>query len=150
MAVGDFISREKSNDLFKSTLSKGNVFLGEFSGVEHKKFFIVVGLSNDKIYLCSVFINSSIPTFIYNKQELLNLQVPIKRAKYNFLKYDSFVSCNTQLKYDFTDIKKWIDRGICQYIGNIDNDDLNNITSTLIESGLLTQKEIDLYFSPAN
>ncbi|MCL1932677.1 MAG: hypothetical protein FWF53_02525 [Candidatus Azobacteroides sp.] len=146
MAVGDFLSKEGSNNLFKSTLAKGNVFCGEFAGIEHKKYFIVVGLSNDKLCLCSVYINSSILDFIYNKQELLNLQVPIKGVKYDFLKYDSFVSCNTQLKYEFTDIRNWIDSGKCQYIGNIDNEDLSNITFTLIESGLLTQKEIDLYF----
>ena len=146
MNVGGFINREASDYLLKNTLSKGNVFLGEFSGIKHKKFFIVVGLSNDKLFLCSVYVNSSIPNFIYNKQELLNLQVPIKGAKYDFLKYDSFVSCNTQLKYEFADIKNWMNSGKCQYIGNIDNEDLSNITSTLIESGLLTQKEIDLYF----
>lgn len=146
MAVGDYLSREASNNLLRNTLSRGNVFLGEFKGIEHKKFFIIIGLSKDKLCLCSVYINSSIPNFILNKQELLNLQVPIKGAKYDFLKYDSFVSCNTQLKYDFKDIKNWIDSGICQYIGEIDNDDLNNITSTLVESGLLTQNEINLYF----
>ena len=146
MNVGGVINREVSDYLLKNTLSKGNVFLGEFSGIKHKKFFIVVGLSNDKLFLCSVYVNSSIPNFIYNKQELLNLQVPIKGAKYDFLKYDSFVSCNTQLKYEFADIKNWMNSGKCQYIGNIDNEDLSNITSTLIESGLLTQKEIDLYF----
>ena len=146
MAVGDYLSREASNNLLRNTLSRGNVFLGEFKGIEHKKFFIIIGLSKDKLCLCSVYINSSIPNFILNKQELLNLQVPIKGAKYDFLKYDSFVSCNTQLKYEFKDIKNWIDSGICQYIGEIDNDDLNNITSTLVESGLLTQNEINLYF----
>ena len=146
MAIGDFISGEVKNNLLKSTLSKGNVFLGEFSGIEHKKFFIVVGLSHNKLCLCSVYLNSSIPDFIFRKQELLNLQVPIKGAKYDFMKYDSFVSCNTQLKYEVTDIKNWIDSGKCQYIGDIDNEDLDNITSTLIESGLLTQKEIELYF----
>lgn len=147
MALDNFISNKASNNLLKSTLSKGTVLLGEFTGIEHKKFFIVIGLSKDKLYLCSVYINSSIPDFIYKKQELLNLQVPIKRSKYDFLKYDSFVSCNTQLKYEFADLKNWIDNGKCRYIGDIDNEDLNNITSTLIESGLLTQKEIILYFS---
>lgn len=146
MVVKDFINKEASNNLFKSTLSKGNVFLSEITGIEHKKFFIVAGLSNDKLYLCSVYINSSIPSFIYNRQELLDLQVPIKGAKYDFLKYDSFVSCNTQLKCEFTEIKNWIDNGKCQYIGDIDKEDLSNITSTLIASGLLTQKEIEFYF----
>ena len=146
MALEDLIRKDANKNLFKSTLTKGNVFLGEFTGIEHKKFFIIIGLSEDKLYLCSVYINSSIPNFIYNRQELLNLQVPIKRSKYAFLKHDSFVSCNTQLKYGFADINNWIDNGKCQYIGDIDNEDLNNITSTLLESGLLTQKEIELYF----
>jgi len=146
MDLGKSLDRQIASNIYQVSLSKGDVFLGKFDGIDHEKFFIIVGLSQDKICICSVYINSNIPEFIFKKQELLNLQVPIKGAKYDFLKHDSFVSCNTQLKFDFSDIYSWIDNKKCRYIGKLDMEDLNNIKTTLINSGLLTQKEIELYF----
>ena len=103
----NFLNEQTAKDLYRNSLSKGDVFLGKFDKIDHEKFFVIAGLSQDKIFICSVFINSNIPDFIFKKQELLNLQVPIKGSKYDFLK---------------------------------------NIKATLINSGLLTSKEIKLFF----
>jgi hypothetical protein len=40
----------------------------------------------------------------------------------------------------------WMNKNQCTYIGRIDDEDLQNITQTLIQSGLLTEEEIELYF----
>jgi len=142
----NFLNEQTAKDLYRNSLSKGDVFLGKFDKIDHEKFFVIAGLSQDKIFICSVFINSNIPDFIFKKQELLNLQIPIKGSKYDFLKYDSFVSCNTQLKFTFSDVHRWIDNKKCRYIGKLDLEDISNIKATLINSGLLTSKEIKLYF----
>jgi hypothetical protein len=134
-------------DLIKRTLSKGNVFLGEFKGIDHKKFFIIIGISCEKKSFCSVYINSNIPRHISSNQKLLNLQVNIKGSKYNFLMHDSFVSCNSPLQYNVNDLTEWVEKGICEYIGDINKEDLNDITTTVINSGLLTENEIKFYFS---
>ena len=146
MNLKDFLNNKKNGNLYQTSLSKGDVFLGKFDGIDHEKFFVIAGLSKDKIFICSVFINSNIPDFIFSKQVLLDLQVPIKGNKYDFLKHDSFVSCNTQLKLKFSDLHSRIDDKRCRYIGKLNTEDLNNIKTTLINSGLLTQKEIELYF----
>jgi hypothetical protein len=146
MGLGNLLDGQAVGDLYQITLSKGDIFLGKFDGINHEKFFVVAGLSQDKVYVCSVYINSNIPDFIFRKQELLNLQVPVKGTKYSFLKHDSFVSCNTQLKLVFSDIYNMIENKKCRYIGKLDMEDLDNIQTTLINSGLLTAKEIELYF----
>jgi len=146
MNLKNSLNEQIAGNLYLVSLSKGDVFLGKFDDIDHEKFFVIAGLSQDKIFICSVFINSNIPDFIFKKQELLNLQIPIKKNKYDFLQHDSFVSCNTQLKLKFSDIYRWIDNKRCQYIGKLDAEDLNNIKITLIQSGLLAQKEIELYF----
>ena len=145
--MGNVLGDKIAKKLYQTSLSKGDVFLGKFDGIHHEKFFIIVGLSKDKVCICSVFINSTIPDFIFKKKELLNLQVLIKGVKYDFLKHDSFVSCNTQLKFEFSDMYQWIDNNKCKVIGKLDKEDLDNVTSTLINSGLLTIREIELYFS---
>ena len=146
MRTQNLLEGRDAANLYQASLSTGDVFLGKFDTIDHEKFFVIAGLSQDKIYVCSVYINSNIPGFIYRKQELLDLQVPIKKSKNNFLKHDSFVSCNTQLKFEFSDIYLWIENKKCMCIGKLDMEDLNNIQTTLINSGLMTSKEMELYF----
>jgi hypothetical protein len=136
----------RKGELLKSVLSKGNVFVGKFKGIDHKKFFIITGITSEKICFCSVYINSKIPRHIYINETLLNLQVNIKGAKYSFLKHDSFVSCNNIFKYNVSDLTEWVNNGVCKFVGDIDNEDLSNITTTIINSGLLTEKEIESFF----
>jgi hypothetical protein len=134
--------------LFKLLLVKGTVFLNQFDiPADHKKFFIVAGHSPDKIITCSVYINSNISPVILRNQTLLNLQVNIKGVKYPFLKHDSFVCCSTPLFIETGNIMKWINDNKCQYIGCIDREDLENIINTLINSGLLTDEQIELFFA---
>jgi hypothetical protein len=133
--------------LFKLLITKGSVFLNQFDiPDDHKKFFIVVGHCPDKIITCSVYINSNIHSAILKNQFLLNLQVNIKGSKYPFLKHDSFVCCSTPLFITSENILKWINNNHCEYMGSIDNEDLEYITQTLIGSGLLTEEETGLYF----
>jgi hypothetical protein len=136
-----------NENLLKCLVTKGSVFLNQFNIPEdHKKFFIVAGHSPDKIMTCSVYINSNIHPVILKNQFLLNLQVNIKGNKYSFLRHDSFVCCSTPLFIATQNIMEWINKNQCTYIGNIDDEDLGNIIQTLIQSGLLTEEEIELYF----
>jgi hypothetical protein len=64
--------------LYRAVISAGDVFIKKFAGIDHHKYFVVAGVSDDKINLCAVYINSNIPGFMYSKQKLLNLQVNIK------------------------------------------------------------------------
>ncbi|MFV0553181.1 MAG: hypothetical protein ACK5LR_00580 [Mangrovibacterium sp.] len=147
MALGDNLSAQFKAELFKTSLSKGDVFLNKFDTIDHPKFFIVAGLSGDKVFTCSVYINSNIHPSIQKKQELLNLQVPIKGSKYKFLTHDSFVCCSTPLPIKSELINLWIENKSCQVKGKIDDEDLENIQLTIINSGLLTEEEIELYFT---
>jgi hypothetical protein len=126
--------------MFEQLFSKGQVFAGRFVGIDHEKYFIIVGITENKVQCCSVFINSNIPNYIINKQTLLNLQVNIKGSKYDFLTHDSFVSCNSIKEHEISDLHK------CRYIGKIDNDDLLNVTETIVNSGTLEQKAINKFF----
>jgi hypothetical protein len=141
------IAGENNEELFKLLLIRGTVFLNQFEvPAGHKKFFIVAGYSPDKIITCSVYINSNIHPAILKNQTLLNLQVPIKGIKYPFLKHDSFICCSTPLFITTNNIMKWVNNNKCKYIGCIDNEDIEYIIETLINSGLLTEDEIELFF----
>ena len=148
MSIGDDLNKNIKDKLFKKSLQKGAVFINKFNEIDHPKFFIIVGLSDDKVFTCSVYINSNIPPAIMNKQSLLDLQVPIKGSKYNFLTHDSFVCCSTPLPIETENIQKWIEEAkTCSIKGQLDVEDLENVTTTLINSGLLSDEEIEIYFT---
>jgi hypothetical protein len=132
---------QSKDALYRAVVSVGDVFMRNFDKIDHPKYFIVAGMSGDRINLCAVYINSNIPKSIYSKQKLLELQVNIKGCKYDFLRHDSFVSCNTPIN---TVADKLISG--CEYAGKIDGEDLNNIRQTIINSGILTKNELKLYF----
>jgi hypothetical protein len=70
----------------------GAVYLGPFPDVDHDKFYVIAGISGNRILACSVLINSRINPFIQRRPRLLDLQVMIKASSYEFLSHDSFIT----------------------------------------------------------
>ena len=63
---------------------------------------------------------SSIPILNWkaiNKQELLDLQYPLRKADYNFLKYDSFLSATSVKERSIEQIVKEINENTTQIKG---------------------------------
>lgn len=146
-SLGDAFGGNAKEKLFQAGLTKGDIFLNRFEGIDHPKFFIIAGIAADKIFTCAVYINSEIHPSLFRKQELLELQIPIKKANYPFLKYDSFICCSTTLYINSTNIFNWIENKSCKVIDKLTTNDLTTITNTIINSGLLTEEEIELYFT---
>jgi hypothetical protein len=146
MSLGDLLGNLGKSKLFKQSLNIGDVFLKEFEGIDHPKFFIVAGISEDRIFLCSIYINSGIHPSIMHKQYLLELQVPLKKQNNPFLKYDSFANCSTPIPMELEPLSQWVSEDSCKVIGSINDSDLNSIVNALKNSGLLSEEEIELYF----
>lgn len=146
MSIGDAFNPAAKKALFLKALVKGEVFLNKFPEIAHPKFFIIVGLSNDKLYTCSVYINSDIHPSLKAKQALLNLQVPITKNNNSFLHHDSYACCSTLLPIETDKIAEWKDKGTCKVIGQVSDQDLEIITNTILGSNLLSGEEIEQYF----
>lgn len=145
--IGDSLSNSLKKTLFKNNFKKGDVFAADFLKVEdHEKYFIVVGLSSNKTYTCTVFINSKIHPSILKKPEIAKLQVPISKIKNSFLHHDSFVCCSDYTPINFEKIENLINEGKCRVLGVLHEEDLKRITTAIIDSGLLTPDELKLYF----
>ncbi len=145
--LGDAFGEDAKRKLFRAGLTKGDIFLNKFEAINHPKFFIITGIAADKIFACAVYINSEIHPSLYRKQELLELQIPIRKNNYNFLSYDSFVCCSTPLYINSDNIFDWIETGSCKVVAKLVPDDLTTITNAIINSGLLSEEEIELYFT---
>ena len=92
------------------SIQRGDILLSEFDGIDHRKFFVVMGVSEDKI--CGFFfINSNIHPAIFNKQDQLDLQYPLNHTDYPFLKYDSFLCASSVIERKISDISAGIQIG---------------------------------------
>jgi len=65
-----------------------------YSFDDKHKYSIIVGISEDKFTIATVFINSLINPNAINSPELVALQFGIKPSNYPFLRTDSYVDCS--------------------------------------------------------
>lgn len=146
MSLGDLLGDLDKSELFKKSLNAGDVFLKEFQGIDHPKFFIVVGICANRLFLCSVYINSNIHPSLMSRQNLLELQIPLKKVNNPFLKYDSFANCSHTIPMEAESLSEWITDDTCKVIGSVYQKDLTLIVESIKNSGLLSEEEIELYF----
>lgn len=139
------IDNNLQKKLLKATLKTGDVFLKKFEEAAHQKLFIIAGVSTKKVFLCSVFINSEIHPSIKSKPNIVALQVPLLKSRNSFLSHDSFANCTYPIPHEVEKLIDEISKGDCKTIGSIHNQDLIFIRKALVNSGLLTEEEIELY-----
>ena len=135
-SLSELLSNESVDRLY---MVSGTVLLGEMEGVDHLKFFVVAGVSNNRICVCSVVINSSINPFIMRRPHLLSRQVQILNEKYSFLSHDSYVNCAQPLK-GTSDFFKGYKR-----VGQLTDDDIQLVRKEIVQSGMLTANELKIY-----
>lgn len=125
-----------------ASIQPGDVFLGELEGVDHEKFFVIAGVSGDRVLCCSVLINSKINPFIKKRPHMLERQLELLATDYEFLSHDSYVNCAQPLKsrLDFFAGTEY------RYRGNLKDEDITKVRGYLKTSGQLTQEEIELFF----
>lgn len=136
MRISDALSEEELSRLASNTVSIGDVYeitMTEANGIKPKpgdstrdKYFVVLGFDSNGVAYGGVIINSQINKNLPPYIKMYHM--PIKQAKYPFLRYDSFVDC-VQLKQAFPQkFNQW------NYLGKIDDYDIALIIGTIKES----------------
>jgi hypothetical protein len=70
------------------------------------KYFIVIGFSEDKVLLGTVFINSAINQNVFNTEYLKGLNVPLDAQLYDFIDHNSFIDCSDIKERNLIEIKQ--------------------------------------------
>lgn len=127
------------------SIKRGDILLSEFDGIDHRKFFVIMGVSEDMI--CGFFfINSNIHPAILNKQELLNLQYPLLHRDYEFLKYDSFLCASNVIERRVVDISTGILNRTTQVIGRMKEEHIQDILMMVRASNVISERHKIRYF----
>lgn len=131
--------------LIEKSIGRGDILLSEFDGIDHRKFFVVMGVSEDKV--CGFFfINSNIHPAIFNKQEQLNLQYPLLHRDYEFLKYDSFLSASNVIERKLSDISEGIKNGTTTVIGKMKEEHVTDVVEMVRASKVISDRHKRMYF----
>lgn len=131
--------------LIEGSIGRGDILLSEFDGVDHRKFFVVMGVSEEKV--CGFFfINSNIHPAIFNKQEQLDLQYPLLHRDYGFLKYDSFLCASSLIERKLSDISSGIKEGTTSIIGKMKGEHISDVLEMVRASKVISERHKKLYF----
>lgn len=131
--------------VIESSIGRGDILLSEIDGIGHCKFFVVMGISDDKV--CGFFfINSNIHPSIFQKQELLDLQYPLKQEDYSFLKYDSFLSASNVIERSLSDISEGLKKGTASVIGKMKDEHIEDVLTMVRGSKVISERQKCLYF----
>ena len=131
--------------LIESRIARGDILLSEFDGIDHQKFFVVMGITEDKV--CGFFfINSNIHPAIFNKQEQLNMQYPLLHRDYSFLKYDSFLCASSVIERRLTEISNGIKNGTTTIIGKMREMHLTEVLEMARASKVISDRHKQMFF----
>ena len=131
--------------VIESSVQRGDILLSEFDGVDHRKYFVVMGVSKEKV--CGFFfINSNIHPAIFNKQEQLDLQYPLLHRDYEFLKYDSFLCASSVIERRLSEISEGIKNGTTSVIGKMKENHVTEVLEMVRASRVISNRHKELYF----
>lgn len=140
--ISEILAHGALNTIKSTTIQVGSIFLGPMPNVNHDKFYIIAGMSGDKLCVCSVVINSAINPFILKRPKLLERQVCIFKKDYSFLTHDSYINCASPLNGR----KEVFDKEAFVFKEVLRPEHLKEVVSNIIASGTLTKEEVDLFF----
>lgn len=127
------------------SITRGDILLSDFEGIDHRKFFVVMGISED--YVCGFFfINSNIHPSIFSKQDFLALQYPLKHIDYPFLKYDSFLCASSVIERSVNSLSEEISIGATSVIGRLKDEHIADVIGMVRESKVISNRHKRLYF----
>lgn len=131
--------------LIENNIGRGDILLSEFDGIDHQKFFAIMGVSEDKV--CGFFfINSNINRAIFNKQEQLNLQYPLLRRDYDFLKYDSFLCASSLIERRLSDISEGIKNRTTKVVGKMKEEHVIEVVEMVRASKVISDRHKKMFF----
>jgi len=134
-------------DLSNILIKRGNIFHScKFENIDHCKYFVVMGEDKNR-YVGYFFINSNITHSIKKKQDLLDMQMHIKRSDYSFLRYDSFIGANALSYIPKDELTMQLEKRLTTYIGNLTKEDEERLLDSLRRSKLYSAREQKAYFS---
>lgn len=142
MSLGDHFPKEFQHEHTERTLKIGMVlklFVNDTIPPKEKRF-IIVGFSEDKFSLASLFINSEINKNINWSQEQQALQLELTSETRGFLDWDSYVDCSKLILRETRELQTVYASRPEVCIGQLSDQDFEIIITTLKHASTINGK----------
>jgi hypothetical protein len=142
MSLGDHFPKEFQHEHTERTLKIGMVlklFVNDTTPPKEKRF-IIVGFSEDKFSLASLYINSEINKNINWSQEQQALQLELTAETRGFLDWDSYVDCSKLILRETRELQTVFTSRPEVFIGQLSDQDFELIITTLKHASTINGK----------
>ena len=111
----------------------GDVYYMRVEGVDHPKYFIVVGKHENNVSLATVYVNTE-DTYYELNPTLRSLQKEALKEDYDFLKYNSYIDCSNIIPRNISLIQDTFNRDKDIFVGVVNDNQVDDIIRNLIDS----------------
>lgn len=133
-------------ELAENLIERGVILHSDiFQDIDHGKFFVVIGVDEDFV-AGFFFINSNINRAIWNKQEQLAMQYPMRKADYDFLRYDSFLCATNIITRSRKELSESIQENRSSLVGHMKQEHLDDVLEMVRNSKLFSNIEKQRFF----
>lgn len=133
-------------ELTENLIERGSILHSDiFADIDHGKFFVIIGVDNDFV-AGFFFINSNINKAIWNKEDQLAMQYPLKKEDYDFLRYDSFLNATNIITRSRKELSESIREGRTSMIGHLKQEHLEDVLDMVRNSKLFNKIEKSRFF----
>jgi hypothetical protein len=142
MSLGDHFPKEFQHEHTERTLKIGMVlklFVNDTTPPKEKRF-IIVGFSEDKFSLASLYINSDINKNINWSQEQQALQLELTAETRGFLDWNSYVDCSKLILRETRELQIVFTSRPEVFIGQLSDQDFELIITTLKHASTINGK----------
>lgn len=142
MSLGDHFPKDLQDDYKERALKVGTVlklFVNDTTPPKEKRF-IIVGFTEDKFSLASLYINTEVNTNINWSQEQQALQLELSSNSREYLDWTSYVDCSKFNIRETQEIKKAIQSRPEAIIGEVSAKDLELIITTIRHASTINGK----------
>jgi hypothetical protein len=105
------------------------------------KIRIVVGFSNDKVLVATLFINTEINPNIFPTEELRKLHLAFEKTRCEYLDHDSFVDCSQLHEVSYDNLVAILNENPTVVSGEVANADLEKIKNIIKNAVTITPKQ---------
>ncbi len=140
-------ANSNSIDVTSHSVAPGDVFkvFDNRTTPPKVKYHIVVGISEERILLGTVRINSNININVYQDQASQYRCIKMKAEKYDFLDHDSTIDCNHLLTHNLQDVKTYINSHPEVILGDITTEDLEDIKLRMLDAPTITEEDKEIF-----
>ena len=147
MKLGDFFPDDLQNTRFNDKIEVGSVlkyFVEDTTPPKYKRM-IVIGITDDKVTIATVYINSELNTNVFKNKRMQALQVPIKKEDRDYLEHDSYVDCSFLHVKQIEKLTEEFKNHKLESLGKTSKEDLDLIKGTLISAETISIKQKKQY-----